>query len=346
MKILDTTVRDGSYAVDFKFSCEDVSEIATKLEKLGFEYIEIGHGQGLNASSPEHGISLHSDIEYMETARSVLKKSKFGFFCIPGIARLEDLAIAKEHGVSFVRIGVNADQPESAREYIKEAKKLGLTVMTNFMKSYIVSPEQFAQNTMLVEDYGADCVYIVDSAGSMLPEEIGEYYDAVKKNSKIQLGFHGHNNLGLAVSNSLYCVDRGFDFIDCSLQGLGRSLGNASTEMTVMALKKRGYSIDMDIPRLLEYGYVLLRDIVEKDLQHPLDLVCGYAGFHSGYLKDIYKCVNEKKVDPLRLIIAYAELDKKNMDYDKLCSIAEKLPRDMDRHPYNFREFFSAVYSE
>lgn len=346
MKILDTTIRDGSYAIDFKFSCDDVTDISGKLEQLGFDYIEIGHGQGLNASSPEHGIALHSDIEYMEAARSVLKSSKFGFFCIPGIADIEDLHVAREHGVSFVRVGVNADQPEATKEYIVEGKKLGMTVMANFMKSYIVTPERFSENARIVESYGADCVYIVDSAGCMFPEELGRYYDAVKDNTNVQIGYHGHNNLGLAVSNSIYCVEKGFDFIDCSLQGLGRSVGNASTEMVVMALTKMGYPVNIDIPRLLEYGYMLLKEIVKGELQNPLDLVCGYAGFHSGFLKDIYRCCNEKRVDPLRLIIEYSKIDRKSMDYEKLCQVAETLPKDFERHPYKFTEFFSSIYND
>lgn len=346
MEILDTTIRDGSYAVDFKFSCDDVKEIAQKLERLGLKYIEIGHGQGLNASSPQHGIALHSDIEYMDAAKETLKNAKFGFFCIPGIARIEDLHIAKEHGVSFVRVGIDADQPTIAEPYIKKAKKLGFTVMTNFMKSYLVPPEQFAENAQIVESYGTDYVYIVDSAGCMLPEELSEFYEAVKAKSAVKLGFHGHNNLGLAVSNSLHCVRKGFDMIDCSLQGLGRSSGNASTEMVIMALEKMGYSMGIDIPRLLEYGYMLLQDITKKELQSPLDLVCGYAGFHSGYLKEIYQCSRTLNVDPLRLIISYCKIDKKNMDYKKLCQVAKELPEDLDRHPYNFRKFFSAIYSD
>lgn len=340
MKILDTTIRDGSYAVDFKFSCDDVAEITKRLEKLNMNYIEIGHGQGLNASSPEHGISLHSDIEYMDTARKNLKHTQFGFFCIPGIARIEDLKIAKEHGVSFVRIGVNADRPEKAMPFIKEASKQGLIVMTNFMKSYVVTPEQFAQNAKCAEENGSEYVYLVDSSGGMLPNQILNYYEEVRSVSNVKVGFHGHNNLGLAVSNTVYCAELGFDIIDCSLQGLGRSLGNASTEMVVMTLKKRGYDIDIDIPRLLEYGYVLLRDIKGSNLQNPLDLVCGYADFHSSYLKYIYKCCNELKVDPLRLILEYSKLDKTEMDYQKLCNVAKTLPRDEEVHPYKFRDFF------
>ena len=344
MKILDTTIRDGSYAVDFKFACKDVKHICQRLEKLNIEYIEIGHGQGLNASSPEHGFALHTDEEYLRAAKSVAGKSKVGFFCIPGIARLEDLDAAKEGGCDFVRIGVNADTPEKAEIFIKHAKSLGLVTMVNYMKTYIVSPDEFAQNAAWAHEQGAECVYIVDSAGSMLPSELKEYYDATRKLSDVKLGFHGHNNLGLAVSNSVFCAEMGFDMIDTSMQGLGRSLGNASTEMTIMTLKKMGYEIDIDIPRLLEYGYVSLRDIVDGRVQNPLDLVCGYAGFHSSYIKQIYKCCDEKEVDPLRLILAYSEVDQRDMDYERLCEIADTLPKDLEDNPYTFREYFSKRY--
>ena len=346
MTILDTTIRDGSYAVDFKFSCDDVASILTKLERLGFEYIEIGHGLGLNASSAKYGFSLHSDLEYMQTAQKVLKSSKFGFFCIPDIARLEDLKLAADNGVSFVRVGINANLVEKTAPYLKEAKRLGLFTTVNLMKSYILSPEELAEKITEVQGYGADVAYLVDSAGCMLPAVIEEYYKAIKEKTDILLGFHGHNNLGLAVSNSIKCIQLGFDFIDASLQGLGRSLGNAPTEQLVMVLAKQGYPIDIDIPRLLEYGYTIIRDVSKKTPMHPLDLICGYSGFHSSFLKDIYRCCNEKKVDPMRLIIAYSKVNQATIDYEQLCKVAEDLPKDLEDNPYNFREFFSPIFSE
>ena len=346
MIILDTTIRDGSYAVDFKFSCSDVADIISKLEKLGFEYIEIGHGLGLNASSAKYGYSLHSDLEYMQAAQQVLKKSKFGFFCIPNIARLYDLKLAADNGVSFVRVGINADMVEKTKPYLKEAKKQGLFATVNLMKSYILSPAELAERIALVQEYGADVAYLVDSAGCMLPEDIEKYTNAIKQKTDIMLGFHGHNNLGLAVSNSLKCVQLGFDYIDCSLQGLGRSLGNAPTEQLVMILEKQGYPLNIDVPRLLEYGYTIIKDVSKKAPMHPLDLVCGYSGFHSSFLKDIYRCCNEKNVDPMRLIIAYSKVNQATMDYEMLCRVADELPKDLEDNPYNFREFFSEKYSD
>ena len=340
MKLLDCTVRDGSYAVDFKWTKQDVRQIITKLENLGFEYIEIGHGLGLNASSMRYGISILSDSEYMEIAQESLRKAKFGFFCIPGIATLDDLKKAKDNGVSFVRIGVNADSPELAVPYIKEAKKNNIETMANYMKSYIVPPDKFADAALIARDNGADAVYIVDSAGCMMRNDVEAFYESAKKKTDVKLGFHGHNNLGLAVSNSVFCTELGFDFVDCTLQGIGRSIGNTASEQLVMVLVKKGVNIKMDIPRLLEWGYSLIKEVSDRQRFHPLDLICGYAGFHSSFLRDVYKCCMEKNVDPLRLIIAYSKENKASMEYDLLCRVAESLPEDYDENPYSFREYF------
>lgn len=346
MKILDTTIRDGSYAVDFKFSCKDVQDLVSKSNRIGIEYIEIGHGQGLNASSYEHGFALQTDTEYMDAAREVAGNSKLGFFCIPGIARVEDIDIAKEHGMDFIRIGVNVQEHEMAKPYIKRCQSLGLEVFVNFMKTYSATPEEFGIAATDLYMNGVECVYIVDSAGSMSAHDIGEYISATRERSEISIGFHGHNNLGLAVDNTLYCVKKGIEYIDCTFQGLGRSLGNAPLEQVVMVMERRGYSTGFDIPRVLEYGYAGLRNIVNERLVNPLDYMCGYAGFHSSFLKDIYRCCTEKEVDPLRLIMAYSEENKMTMDYDRLCLVADSLPKDLDDNPYSFGEYFSARYRE
>lgn len=351
MVILDTTIRDGSYAVDFKFTCGDVKQAVSKLVKLGIEYIEIGHGQGLDASSPEHGISLCTDSEYLDAAAKVAGDAQLGMFCIPGIAYLESISKAKEHGLSFIRIGVPVEKIETAIPYILEAKRVGVRPMVNFMKTYISSPEAFARGAQRAWECGAEVVYLVDSAGCMMPEDIIQYIQAThERNPEIVLGFHGHNNLGMAVANSIYCVENGVELIDCSFQGLGRSLGNTPTEMFVMALKKKhpNFACEIDIPRLLEYGYVLLKNISpRRDVLNPLDLICGYSGFHSSFLRDIYRCCEEKNVDPLRLIMAYSAENQKDMDYTRLCQIADKLPGDdFEGHPYSFREYFTTIYND
>ncbi len=344
-QIFDCTVRDGSYAVNFKFTRTDVKNIVARLVKLGIEYIEIGHGMGLNASSPERGVSLYSDVEYIDAAKSVSGSSKLGVFCIPGIARMEDLREAREHGIDFLRIGVTISDVEKVRPYVVEANRLGYITMVNFMKSYANTPQEFASASLLAHNMGAEYVYLVDSAGTMLPEDIETFYKATMAVCPdVKLGFHGHNNMGLGVANGLKCEELGFALVDCSFQGLGRSIGNIATEMFVMALAKK-YGVDtvgIDIPRLLEYGYVVLKDISDRTLDNPLELICGYTGFHSSFLKDIYRCCCDYNVDPLRLIMAYTQIDKLGINKDKLAEVATNLPTDnIDEHPYNFRKFFT-----
>ena len=346
MKILDTTIRDGSYAVDFKFSCKDVQDLVLKSSKIGIEYIEIGHGMGLNASSLEHGFSLQTDMEYMKAAKQVSGNSKLGFFCIPNIARIKDIDIANENGIAFIRIGVNVGQYKEAIPYIERAKKYGMEVFVNFMKTYAYLPEQIAEVSKYMAEQGVKGVYIVDSAGSMEKNDIGRYIDAIRKKTDIPMGFHGHNNLGLAVENTIYCVEQGIEYIDCTYQGLGRSLGNASLEQVVMVLEKRGYKTGYDVPRVLEYGYAALKNIVRDKLTNPLDYVCGYTGFHSSFLKEIYRCSSENQVDPLRLIIAFSKENVVTMDYGRLCEIANTMPKDQEDNPYSFAEYFTEKYRE
>ena len=328
IKIMDVTLRDGSYVNHFQFSCAEQSVITTALEKVGYEYIEIGHGMGLGASTPKNGIALQSDREYLETAQKTLKKSKYGMFCIPGIASLEDIDMAAEYGVGFLRIGTNVDEVEKSKEYIERAKKHGIQVMTNYMKSYAVSPEFFANQVLKSVSYGADIVYVVDSAGSMMPEEIEKIHECVRKVSDVGLGFHGHDNLGLAMANSIKAADLGFEFIDCSLQGMGRSSGNTSTELFTICANKRGYGVDVDIMKLLEiskkYVYPMMKRL------EPIDVMCGVTGFHTSYLGAIHKVAGTYGVNPLLLMEKYTKIDQLNMDEKKLEEIAKELPEDAE----------------
>ena len=326
MKIMDVTLRDGSYANNFQFSCAEQKMITSSLERLGFEYVEIGHGMGLGASSPKNGIALHSDEEYLQTAQKSLKKVKYGMFCIPGIATLEDIDLAAEYGVSFLRIGTNVNEVQSSKKYIQRAKRHGIHVMTNYMKSYAVSPEFFSEQVKYSIDYGADTVYVVDSAGSMMPEQIETIFREIRKHSDISLGFHGHDNLGLALWNSFKAAELGFEYIDCSLQGMGRSSGNTSTELFSICAKKRGYDIDVDILKLLEVSKKYVYPMISR--MNPIDIMCGVTGFHTSYLRAIRKVAGKYGVNPLLLMEKYTQYDQINMDEKMLEKIAQQLPED------------------
>lgn len=330
MEIMDVTLRDGSYAINFQFSCAQQKLITEGLEKLGIKYIEIGHGQGLNASNPQNGIALHTDEEYLQTAKNTLNTSKYGMFCIPGVARIEDIDKACDLGASFLRIGTNVTEVEQSEPYVKRAKEHGIFVATNYMKSYAVDPEYLAEQVKKSEEYGADIAYVVDSAGCMLPNQLERITETIRKHSSIMLGFHGHDNLGFALSNSIKAVEMGYQFIDCSLQGMGRSSGNTATELFAIVAKRYGYEIDIDIKEILKlsrrYVYPLAKRI------NMIDTMCGYTGFHTSYLKTIQRIAGKYGVDPLLLIEKYTLVDLVHMDIDILEEIAKSLPADLESY--------------
>lgn len=325
--IMDVTCRDGSYAINFQLSIAAEKNICCGLEDLGYKYIEVGHGIGLGASKKNHGKALHTDEEYLKCAQGNLHKAQYGVFCIPGIADLEDVDLAAEYGCGFIRIGCNVEDIDKTEPYIARAKAKGLTVMSNYMKSYATPIREFEEAVKKSEAWGADLVYIVDSAGSMLPTDVERYYNAIKKISNIKTGFHGHDNIGMALANSIRAVELGADLIDASLQGLGRSSGNTVMETFVVCLQKMGYSLSIDEIALLHLSKQYVYSLMKGRGINPIDVECGVAGFHSSYLQDIHKVSAQYEVDPLLLIREYSKLDKVNMDIDKLAKVADRLPR-------------------
>ena len=330
--ILDVTLRDGSYELDFQISDQDEILVGAALERAGIEYIEIGHGQGLNASSPQHGVAKCSDLEYLVAAEENYRKAKYGFFCIPGIARLEDLDLLKNHGGSFVRVGANADlkSQEATAPFIERAKELGLTVFANYMKTYCATPDVFEKCVKISDKAGADYLTIVDSAGCMFPEDIKMYYDIIKNTAtrEVGVGFHGHDNLGYAVYNTIYAATIGCEFIDTSLQSLGRGAGNASTEQVIAILQKK-YGVETySLPDLMQFSEDYLRPMVKFKGVSGLDTYCGIAGFHSGYMNSVRKVAEEYDVSPYSLIVSYCKHDRIYMNEELLREVAKEIQHE------------------
>jgi 4-hydroxy-2-oxovalerate aldolase len=283
------------------------------LDALGFPFIEVGHGIGLGASERGMGVAAATDEEYMDAAGRAVTSGKWGMFCIPGVANLSHVELAARHGMSFIRVGSDVANVEESRPFIEKARESGMFVFANLMKSYVSSPEYFAGQAAKSVDYGAQCVYIVDSAGGMLPAEIGRYIDALRNlKPGVQIGFHGHDNLGMAVGNALYCADRGVDVVDASLQGFGRSSGNTSTEHFVSALVRAGFQVPFDPIDVMQAGEELIRPLIHETGRSSLDITAGLALFHSSYMKRVLEAAKRHRVDPRRLIVALCERDRVN----------------------------------
>jgi 4-hydroxy-2-oxovalerate aldolase len=329
--LLETTLRDGSYAVDFRFTARDASLIASALEQAGVEWIEIGHGLGLHAREAGKGDAAASDAEYLEAVGSVLKKAKYGMFCIPGIARLEDIDMAADLGLKFLRIGTNIAELKGQQRYFERAKKRGLFVSANLMKSYTVPPAEFARYARMAKDYGADVAVVVDSAGGMLPGDVEEYFRASRDTCDIPLGFHGHNNLGMANANTLAAIKSGALIVDTSLKGIGRSAGNAVTEMIVVMLKKLGHEVGINEYAVMDIGEKYISSIMHNLKNTPLSIVSGYAQFHSSFLGTIMRFSEKYCIDPRELIVRVTEKDKVNAPEQLVEELSREIKREKDR---------------
>ncbi len=325
LDILDCTVRDGSYAIDFKWPLDKVVGIVGGLAENKFRYIEIGHGLGLGAERT-HQPGCCSDLEYLEHAVAVKKDSLIGMFFIPGIGNFKDLDDFRRGGGGFVRIGTNVSETHLAEPYIKHAKNLGLEVSYNCMKSYAAKPFEFCRRMAEVAEWGTDAVYLVDSAGGMLPEEVAHYTRLLKQCIEIRIGFHGHNNLMLANASAVAAIQAGASMVDASLLGIGRGAGNAQTETLLIILQKMGYDLGIDpIPVLrLAEQYVKPVDGTVKGINHD-DVIMGYALFHSSYLAMIQKTAEEFQVDPTRLVLAVADVNRHSPSEDLVRLMATRL---------------------
>lgn len=327
--ILDTTLRDGSYTIGYQFTTNETALIAKGLELSGVNYIEVGHGLGLGADRAGKGSQAVSDLVYMRACANSLDKSKFGFFFIPGIGDLVDLNFLADEGGKFVRIGVGLESADKAFLFIEAAKKLGLEVWVNIMKTYAYPAKECKEWALRFVQAGADGVYIVDSAGGMLPTEVFQYTSELKDafnkaagNAKV--GFHGHDNLSLSTACSLAAIQAGCDIVDGSLLGIGRSIGNAATEVLAMVLARAGYETGVNPWHAADLAENTIRPFLEQRWQHSiLDQALGYAQIHSGFLPVLEKVSEKKKVGIRDIVLALGDSARRNITEEDATAAAD-----------------------
>lgn len=330
--ILDCTLRDGSYLIDYQFTAEDTYIICLGLQRAGFRLIEIGHGTGLGSSEAGKGMAAATDEEYLKAAKSAVEGSeaKFGMFFIPGIGKMEDLKMAAEFGMGFVRIGTNVTEIDKAKPYIEKAKEFGMEVASNLMKSYAVSLDEFVRLAKKADKFGADVITVVDSAGGMLPHEVREYVLRLRDVTDRGIGFHGHNNLQLAIANTLEAVKAGARIVDSSLQGMGRSAGNAQTEVLAMVLEKLGYCTGLDTYKAMDIGERIIKPMMTREQGvDDISLVSGIAQFHSSFYNTVCDAAKKYQIDPRRLIIEVSEIDRVNITKELAEATALRIKNNM-----------------
>lgn len=326
--ILECTLRDGSYAVDFKFTERDTEILAAVLGRLGLKWIEVGHGLGLGGAQAGKGVMPASDERLVESAKRAAPNAMIGCFFIPGVGTRDNLRSARDAGLDFVRIGYNATEVEQAYPYLEFARDLGLIPCLNFMKTYGVTPRQFGEKALGGEQAGAAAVYCVDSAGSMFPDDVRRYISEARQRCQGALGFHGHSNLQFAVANSLEAYRAGARIIDATLYGLGRSSGNVPTEVAVAVFRRMGVETGIDLYEVMDAAEEYMGPLMTQiQLYDMLAVSMGYSQFHSSFLPKVAATARKHDVDLRRLVIGMGELDPVNLDENTLERVAASLPK-------------------
>jgi 4-hydroxy 2-oxovalerate aldolase len=325
MHILECTIRDGGYAIDFQWQPDEVQQIVRGLANAGFEYIEVGHGLGLGASRTATPARC-SDEEITAITVAAKGASRIGAFFIPGIGTADDMRRFRAAGADFVRIGTDVSKSESAWPFVELAASLGLKVFYHFMKSYVADPFDLLQRAMPIVERGATTVAVVDSAGGMLPHQVGAYVKVLKDGLDAEIGFHGHNNLLLANANSLAAVQAGASVIDTTLLGMGRGGGNAQTETMLVILEKAGYPTGispLEVARIAEQ-FISAKPARLKGA-NELELIYGFALFHSGFTKRVQDVAAVYGIPYQQLILEVSRYARENPSPELIEEVASQL---------------------
>ncbi|MGM9920785.1 MAG: 4-hydroxy-2-oxovalerate aldolase [Bhargavaea sp.] len=302
-RITDTTLRDGAHAISYSFTEEQVREIVGGLDRAGVPVIEVSHGAGLNASTIQQGFSKTPEFDLIRAAVETAKQAKIASLFVPGIGTSEELRKAAEIGIRAIRVAVHCTEADVTEQYIRLAKELGIEAVGFLMMSHTQPAEVLAEQAKLMESYGADCVYVVDSAGALVPQGVRERVSALKEALSIDVGFHAHNNLGLAIGNSIAALEAGADQIDGTVRALGAGAGNAPTEVLVAALNKMDLNTGIDLSQLMDLSEEVVAPIMPGPIVIDRDnLSSGYAGVYNSFLLHVRHAAEKFDLNPTEIM--------------------------------------------
>jgi 4-hydroxy-2-oxovalerate/4-hydroxy-2-oxohexanoate aldolase len=283
----DMTLRDGMHPKRHLMTLEQMKTVACGLDAAGVPLIEVTHGDGLGGSSVNYGFPAHTDEEYLGAVVPLMKQARVSALLIPGIGTVDHLLMAKDLGVKTIRVATHCTEADVSEQHIGKSRALGLDTVGFLMMAHMAGPEKLVTQALLMQSYGANCIYITDSAGYMLPDDVRTRLGAVRAalKSDTELGFHGHHNMAMGVANSIAAIEAGVNRIDAAAAGLGAGAGNTPMEVFVAVCARMGIETGVDVFKIQDVA----EDIVVPMMDHAIridrdSLTLGYAGVYSSFL--------------------------------------------------------------
>jgi 4-hydroxy-2-oxovalerate/4-hydroxy-2-oxohexanoate aldolase len=289
----DMCLRDGMHAKREQISIEQMVKVATALDDAGVPLMQVTHGAGLGGNSLQHGFALATNEQYLSAVVPQLKQAKVSVLLIPGLGTMRELKSAYDCGARSVHVATHCTEADTSPQHIACARELGMDTTGFLMMAHLNTPEGLAQQAKLMESYGAQTVYVTDSAGYMLPADVTARVQALRDALKpeTEIGFHGHHNLGMGIANSIAAIEAGASRIDASVAGLGAGAGNTPLEVFVAVCERMGIDTGVDLFKLMDVA----EDIIVPMMEHMVrvdreSLTLGFAGVYSTFLLHAKRC--------------------------------------------------------
>lgn len=283
----DMCLRDGMHPKRHQITVDEMVRVAKAMDDAGMPMIEVTHGDGLGGASVNYGFPAATDREYLTAVCKVVKKSKVSALLLPGIGTVDHLKMAVDCGIHTIRVATHCTEADVSEQHIMAAAKTGLDTVGFLMMAHMIEPEPLLEQLKLMESYGANCVYITDSAGYMLPDDVTARVALARRELKpeTELGFHGHHNMAMGIANSLAAIEAGANRIDGSIAGLGAGAGNTPLEVLVAVLERMGVETGVDLFKTMDIAEDLIVPMMDHMVRIDRDaLTLGYAGVYSSFL--------------------------------------------------------------
>lgn len=330
IRMVDMTLRDGMHAVDHSFSPKQMGQVAAALDGAHVDVIEVSHGDGLGGSSINYGFAAASIEDYLEVVAPKLRYAKLAVLLLPGIGTVDDIDLAADHCAEICRIATHVTEADISKEHFEYVNDLGLEADGLLMLSHMEKPRKVLEQARLMEEYGADAVYVMDSAGAMLPQDVRERVELLSRELSVEVGFHAHNNLGLGVGNTMAAVNAGATTIDACLRGLGAGAGNAQIEVVVGVLEKAGYDVSANFFDIMDAANEVLEPMLSEEMIPRLDndsLVLGYAGVYSSFLRHTRRVAEQYHLDPRQILVEIGNIGVVGGQEDVITKVAAQIDR-------------------